>query len=1087
MLKFDKIIHRLTLEEKVELLVSSVRYENSKIEDFNLPRFKINEASNVNLSALAATWDLDLIHDIAKETANLDNNHDSITINACSVENKIEYNANTFSQDKYANGRFAAAYLRGINDSGKTSALLGLDGVNPDNEELRREELLASEVAIKEGRPSVVIASSANNLDILRDEYDYKGEIMMDSQDVAKAFYNGCHFVFSTENPKEALLEAIKNYNEYILKLNNNEATKQELDELEREGKIFNPDKLDTILDHYLGFLYKIDLENQKAKPLVDDNQDRLIELSKKSIIMLKNDNVLPLDKKDAILICGAAAFSDGENSMAKLAEDTKLNIAGVAHAYSYDLLNDEGLIHEALNMAEAASCIVLCLDLENKKIPEKQMSALKAFNEAGKKVIAIVYGSGEIESDIFSLSAAVVQICIKTTEAIKAIFSLLEGKFNPEGRTAWFNGYEGIEPSLADKESYRYPIGYGLSLTTFEYQRMAVDKHGVSLTVKNTGKYPGSELVCLMIEYSNPDGVSLRQLRGFKKVYLKSNESERIFIDFDAFSFKSYNESNKCDEIKTGSYNLLASEGLVDVRLNSTIELKGQLLNPVIFSNEADECNDSIDLILDQFRDTTDRREFFNERKGLKFKTKMIILGIVFVYFNAMFIYIGADALPDYSASIAIFASIVAIFNIAMLILLILFIKTKNKNLMNSERSVRPHELEALVDEMNDYWEIGRVTYKKPVLEEPIVEEEAEEVKAADLEEKPLEEVEERKEYLLSDYDCDEGGIHFAEDIYPAEYVQAFNDYSSNNGIIIEPKSSRALFASLGSTHLLILNSSSRELLDKEASLVLSYLGNSDNIFDLEGKESLNDLLWEQVDSDTFRRTKLSGLLSNMRKLKNTCNIIVFKNPNMNSLRAELGSLIDFIINPNGDYYINLGTKDDEDLILIPKNLIIILEANDKSYLDSFDRELAERSLSVELQLRVNELEPIETPEIKYMSYKVFERISKECKSRNIIPEEYWKKLDDLEEEINNLEPFRLENKTILDFERFVGLMIEAGGDIDESIDMALAYRIVPILKSYNVYKNKDGDNTVYAIIERIFTAENTELTKRAIKKALE
>ena len=1085
MLKFDKIIRRLTLGEKVDLLVSSNKYLNNGLDDFSLPIFNIKKS---NLNDYSASWNTDLIYELGKRNALVyDSKEDTITINGCSIENITEYQANASSTSKYLNGKCAAAFIKGVNDAKKPSALFGVEGYAPKDEELRREELLASEVAIKEGCPSVLVAESSCNLDIIKEEYGYKGQMMLDSSNAARGLYSGCHFIFNEEDPKKDILEKIDAYNEAIKKLNNKELTRVDIDQMEREGLIFNPNRLDEILDSYFNFLYELDENNNNGNKEAY-NAEALNNISKESIIMLENNGVLPLSKNDEVIICGDAAFKGGSESAVSLAKDSDLNVTLAAHGYSDELENDRELLDEALSMAKDTTYALVFVKLNDRQVSNNQIRLIKSLNQSNKKVITVIIGSGEIlTDDVFDASDAVIQLNIKTALAIKALYRIILGDENPAGRTAWINGYEGIVADLNDSSTYRHPLGYGLSYTSFEYYRMSVDKHGVSFTVKNTGAYSGYELVTLYVTMETEGSPIKKNLRGFKKIYLKSNESIRVFIDFDEFTFKSYNESNKCDEIKSGSYLLTIETMYNDIKLHTLIDLKGKLLNPVTFENEVVDSKDDIDVILNKFRDTSDRRDFFDEKKTIKFRTKMILMTVLFLYFNITFILIGINYINIDSLAVVItFASIVLGFNIASITGTILMIKNKKKvKELPSVRPIKESEIDRLVGNMRSYKELCKVTYPKPV-ENPVDEMPEEEI-VSTIDSLPDEVDEDTIAYLDSDFDCSEDMVRFAADIYPAEYVQTYNDYSANNGVIIEPKSSRALFSCLSSSRLLILNSAAKVELDKTVDLILSYLGNGHNVFDLSEVNSLNDLLWEKVDEGTYKRTELSGLLANMRKLKNTCNIIAFKNPNMSNLRNILGPLIDYIIYPNLDHYINLGTKEEEDLVLIPKNLLIILVPSDDKYLDSFDRELAERSYSMELLLRANELEPIEDVVVKYMSYPALERMAKECKERNIIPEEYWKKLDDLEEEINNLEAFRFENKTILDFERFVGLMIEAGGDIDEAIDMALAYRIVPILKSYNIYNNNDGDNTLYEIISRIFKEENTELTKRAIKKKLD
>ena len=219
---------------------------------------------------------------------------------------------------------------------------------------------------------------------------------------------------------------------------------------------------------------------------------------------------------------------------------------------------------------------------------------------------------------------------------------------------------------------------------------------------------------------------------------------------------------------------------------------------------------------------------------------------------------------------------------------------------------------------------------------------------------------------------------------------------------------------------------------------------------------------------------------------MKNTVNLAVLNNVNLNNFNEVFGPIAKFIDNPNGDFFVNLGTEEKPLEVKLPKNLIYIVVPSDDKYLETIDKDLAEVSLSIELALRKNEVHVEIEDHVTYLSYNGLVELVKENREQHIIEEQVWKKIDDFEEEINNLEYFRVENKTILDFEKFVGLMIEEGADMDEAIDALFASRIIPILKSYNIYKNNNGDTAIFDIIDRIFGAENMPMTKRAINKPM-
>ena len=84
-----------------------------------------------------------------------------------------------------------------------------------------------------------------------------------------------------------------------------------------------------------------------------------------------------------------------------------------------------------------------------------------------------------------------------------------------------------------------RLPFGYGLSYTTFACSGLTAAADGVSVTVTNTGKCPGAEVVQLYIAEPQ-DGLHrpLWELKGFAKVFLQPGESRTVFLSLNERSF---------------------------------------------------------------------------------------------------------------------------------------------------------------------------------------------------------------------------------------------------------------------------------------------------------------------------------------------------------------------------------------------------------------------------------------------------------------------------------------------------------------------------------------------------------------------
>jgi beta-glucosidase len=179
--------------------------------------------------------------------------------------------------------------------------------------------------------------------------------------------------------------------------------------------------------------------------------------------------------------------------------------------------------------------------------LPEVQTRLLKALKATGKPVVFVMMTGSAIAIPWEAENIpAIVNAWYGGQEAGTAIADVLFGDYNPAGRLPLtfyrsdsdlpdFNDYS------MDNRTYRYfkgvPLygfGYGLSYTTFTYEALKAPasvrtgiKVPVSVRVINSGTRDGEELVQLYITHeSTTMKVPVRELRGFKRIFLKAGES---------------------------------------------------------------------------------------------------------------------------------------------------------------------------------------------------------------------------------------------------------------------------------------------------------------------------------------------------------------------------------------------------------------------------------------------------------------------------------------------------------------------------------------------------------------------------------
>jgi beta-glucosidase len=143
----------------------------------------------------------------------------------------------------------------------------------------------------------------------------------------------------------------------------------------------------------------------------------------------------------------------------------------------------------------------------------------------------------------------AVIEAWYPGEEGGAAVAETLSGKNNPAGRLP-VTFYKGVDqlPNFEDygmaNRTYRYftgkplyPFGYGLSYTKFSYSDLCIPSTAVTagksvdvdVTVSNTGKLAGDEVVQLYLKFPTVKGAPVIALRGFQRIHLDTGASQKV------------------------------------------------------------------------------------------------------------------------------------------------------------------------------------------------------------------------------------------------------------------------------------------------------------------------------------------------------------------------------------------------------------------------------------------------------------------------------------------------------------------------------------------------------------------------------
>lgn len=1119
MLKFDNIIRNLSLEEKIELITND-SYGNKNIPNYELPTFNIatrlNEtAENVILptyNMLGQTWNEKLVEEFASELALnsiLHNKH--ILFGAPTLAK--EDNEDRFGAAKYLIGKMSAAFIRGIEAGG---AYACADKVNTplafDENEYRNDLILASEIAIKEGNPKAIVSEGPSNSNIINEEIRYKGLKIceaLESADLIRSINAENHITIAYGlDVKEIITTAIRKYRVASVELHKRVISKATFDSLVRNGEILNEEKIDLVLDSLLNHL--IDYLDKLQNPGKLISNDVLKSVADESIILLKNEKILPLDANTKITLVGELANTPVMNSDSisfsysplDIFNEAQLNLVNFAYGYHSELNDSTRLIDEAIIECNKTRVAVVYLGADeayfesNNSLPQNQIDLLRGLYNSEISIIAVVCTTKAIDMEFTDMCGAVILTGPNTNETILSTVEAIAGLLNPSGKLTEGYPYK-IDEDGNRSEEIKYPLCHGLSYSPFEYRKFSLKHNGVSFIAENTGLFTGKDVVGLYVSRVDGEDITPKKLRGFVKYKLGSNDYDRFFIPFDDKTFRSYDTQKQCYCVLEGVYKIYIGSSIDDISYETEVKLSGVVDNPNEYSYEITESSTEFEDVANRFVDDNESKEaFYKELRGVSFGKRIAAAIIIYIYLllmMALTAFLGLDS-KNPTIPVAVAGILLFIFTLGFIVYVAKAKKHKkkfDKLLTKSPINDMVNELKSFDINSNEQYEIVNKPIEEELAElsesleetEEIFEEEAEEVALEDsnqeIEEEVIEEIEEEAEYIECDFELKTDELQYSTNLDFQALCQGFNSFALKNGLIVEQSSIRLLISSILSSKLVFVRSTRMDLLPKLANLVSRYLSSEEFSYDANSIQG-DSLIWNFEDGK-FSQTEFARYIYQAKHYNKRFNMITLNNVDVNVMLNYFGEYYSYCNNPNETHVISIGKNEIE----LPKNLMFIAIPNSYTYLDFIPNELALYSSSIELQVRENEIIPEEDVNVTYYDYSTYCDYIRHQKEEHYLTEDLWKKLDDFEEALDNESKFRIENKTILQIENLATIALLSGSDITEVLDFVLASKIVPIIKTYKPYVEGATENIVTKSIERYFEMDTIPNTLRALKKA--
>lgn len=699
--RIEKLIKKMTLEEKVGLLHGNSKFYVAGVERLGIPEWSLSDGphgvrAEINRhdwayagwtndsasyfptgTAFAAAWNPELAYrrgEVLGEEARWRKKDVLLGPGVNIIRSPLcGRNFEYMSEDPYMNSVLAVAYIKGLQSRDVACSVKHFAVNNQETNRttvdvecseraLREIYLPAFKAAVQEGGALTVMAAynkfrgefcAENNYlvrKILRNEWGFDGVYVTD--------WGAAH---STVPSMEAGLDLemgtlIDKYEDWYYA--------NPLIEAVKSGKIPM-----SLVDEKVGDVLRVMIKTNVLDPKkrfgpgsmnTKEHQQATYDAAAEAIVLLKNqNNLLPLDFSSikSLAVIGDNAtrkhsngglsseikavyevtplealrakwgdkvdirFAQGYEKLSTFVEGS--NNGQSSGTFSSKTQESDALLKEAVDVARTSDVALLVCGLNhdydtesfdrlNMDIPYGQVELIQEVVKANPRTIVVMIAGSPLNMAAVDIcSPAIVWAWFNGMEGGNALVDVLSGKVNPSGKMPFttpvsldqspahaLGNFPGRDLKVNYEEDilvgYRwfdtkglpvvYPFGYGLSYTTFNYSNLNTDKKTydqadtiqATFTLTNTGDREGAEVAQLYV--SDPVCSVMRpvkELKGFKKVFLKPGESRRITLDIPVSSLAFYSEAQSQFVVEPGEFILQLGASASDIKQRISVEVK--------------------------------------------------------------------------------------------------------------------------------------------------------------------------------------------------------------------------------------------------------------------------------------------------------------------------------------------------------------------------------------------------------------------------------------------------------------------------------------------------------------------------------
>lgn len=1108
MLKYENKVSRLDERQKIELLTNIVGMSESELISLGLPAIKVGRLAEITKNIypapemIANSWNDELAFKLGRSGAELSLEKGINLALTPSAKVKLDPYGRAMSEDVCLSSALAYSYASGARSTGIGVCVEGMGvsrdevkwlGNPPDRRVIYEYIVRPYQLA----RKSEDIAIGVQR-DLRREGFDEIGaeiagamrgsvgatRLICESAGASDTVRMINRQIICLQGAGYALSAALRKYDIIKKAVDKGELEEDELLSEIECGDAISPEMLDEAVDRLIDLLESCAALTSHTEGADKAADELAYRATAESAVLLKNEaRTLPIAKRKKIALIGDVAFCGCHeflDTLTSALEASGATVVGRARGYALETdAPDTELTAEALELAKHADILLFFVgtdgerekyvaNTKNLSLPANQDMLARELKRSGKTTVALLDCRCSVDiAAIEQLSALMVLSCASVAAA-RACADLLTGEINPSGKLA-STLYRNTDRSFSRREhqlgrevsvgrfiGYRYydsadydvgfSFGHGLSYTRFDYSAITVEKGGaISLTVKNTGKRDGAEVV--QIYAGLDDRTALcpkKELVAYKKIFLRAGESAKL--SFELGLPRVLDESSGEMVVRKGRYTVYAGSSLSDIRRSTKINSDG---------TELQSPNEPLArYLLCESNIITDNYTLEAKYPIMKRAIKNIISGVAMLLV-ALLLQVYCVSTNTASA----FLNILTVIILGIAVVFFVLDALDRKRMADNER--------ALAEKENEKW-FEDATRLESFDTEKMFEEEFSEEES---------EVEEEEEQMLVADVADEYLAYIDKDLTLARTAEELSAFALERGCKLERRSVYTLLSALSSSRLVILNGIRRDEFSALAGVLCEYLECNFHMDIADssymGGESVfmrSDENGNKVKSGALRTLEEAGAS------QSELHVAPIANVSVEMLTSCFGDIVKYAKNPSLPSLVTSV----EGKYRFSKNILFLIGLDSERTLAELPASVAEVATVCEPKLTLIDRAATLSSSGRLKLYQL-EYMADQVAAEELVGEENWKKLDAFEGYVGERTGYTIGNKRWISIERYASVYTSAGGEVTEALDEAIASRLLPSVISACRGKEISLGET----IENIFGENEMDCSCRAIRNS--